>query len=151
MKTSQENDHDTLCSISLFLRGDNMLHSKVTKALACAPDRYWLKGEEKITKSGAKILRKSGFWCISQVSKNNRLIETVENLILRLGTPKNLFSIVEGLEEAELSIFFAQDCKENEGGKLSFLFPQPLLNTISDLGVTLSFDVSFIVETPSKQ
>ena len=146
MKTSQEIEPDALSSISLFLRGDNMRHSFVTKALGCAPDRFWQRGEEKASKSGAITVRKTGFWCISQVNKNTRLNESVESLLARLRTTKNLFSIIEDLEEAELSIFLAQDCRENEGGKLSIFFPASTLKTIANLGVELSFDISFIAE-----
>lgn len=146
MKIKPEDESDTLLSVSLLLRGEYLDLGSITDTLGCSPDKSFVKGDIKKLSSGTTVTRRNSFWGIYEKRESGDIFDALSALLSRITASDNLFSIVHGLQEAEVSIFVAKDFERNDSAHIRFSFPENYLNRLAALGVVLSFDVAFVEE-----
>lgn len=137
-------DMNVLCSAGLYLRGDALIPDRVSALLGRKPTKSWRQGDEHTTTLGNKIVRESGLWSLVETSHNLKINDLIKNIFDQLSSVNSLFDLIDGLEEAELAVFVAQDSAENVASTIEFTISPEILSSISRYGVCLSFEIGVV-------
>lgn len=136
-------------TVSLWLRGEHLEPNAITEMIGCAPSQSWCRGDEHTTSRGRIVTRKVGIWRLNADSRNADFLKQISEILSKIQTKTNLIEIGLGIDEAELSIFEAQDLHPGENYRASVQLDTQLISEIYRLGISLSFEIQVASDSQS--
>jgi hypothetical protein len=136
--------HPYSYSISLRLCHPNIDPAEITRFLALEPKYAWKAGNPRQTPKGTPLegVYRESFWTSNLIphgeepSEETLLEEYLDHFAKQLAPSRDFFARVRS-EGGRAELFIGTYGGRNFG----FEFPPSLLNTIADIGLSLSFDV----------
>jgi hypothetical protein len=135
---------------SLYIRGVKMNPQIITSILNTQPIYSHVNGEEKIFKSGKKIIRKESIWVIevsTSIGSINNCIDmffyNYINIDKILDEQKIIFSLLPDVDQADLDIYI-QRAGPAKSSEIPFQFSGKSLQKISRFNLPLDFTVDWV-------
>lgn len=128
-----------LIQVSIYLRGHQLNPEKVTRLLGIQPSFSQTKG--KLTPGSNKHIARIGVWALKIKSESRPISELIDELFVQIGNPTQLDKI-EGVEDAHLDIFFAQDDDDSTKETVEFALTKNQILKMSQLGLSACVTVS---------
>lgn len=127
-----------LISVALYLRGQNLDPTLVSNVLGIQPTRSQKRGGFKA--DSTRFVAKIGMWTLKVKSDARPLVDLIGELLQRIGDPPTPLNKIEGVEDAQLDVFFALDDKKK--GTVEFTMTVNQIARLSQLGLSLCVTVS---------
>lgn len=128
-------------TVGLWLRGTKLEPDIISRTLQCAPTRSWKKGDIHISPNTAPITRKTGVWSLIRKDANVDVSIQIEDILDSINAKKNILEMGMGVDEAELSVFEAQDIILKKPHKFLMHISPDIISRISILGLDFSCEV----------
>lgn len=121
-----------LLSVTIYLRGQQLIPEHVSAVLGINPSDSQKKGELHITSTNHHVIRKIGLWSLAAQNESNDVTEQIEELMKKIGQSSVPLNKIEGVDEAYIDIFIAIN-SNNE--TVEFELGEILLKEIARLGL----------------
>jgi hypothetical protein len=133
--------------VGLYLRGDDLDPTLITKKLGINPSRSQYKGEKKTTSTEQEYVAKIGMWAVieeSDTSDTSILSAHINSLASKVKMGGTIANGLDGVQEAYIDVFIAKDSDEDGEGTCEFELSKEDFTALKHSGLPVRFTVSIV-------
>jgi hypothetical protein len=131
-----------LLIVAIYLRGDQLDPTDVTRSLGIVPTESQKKGDKLISSTGKKASRRTGIWCVKAQSTSLTLSDHVAELMNLFGQNKRDLKLLKNVEDAYFDVFLATDQGGDSANSTTLSLQSSEVDFISSLGLSIQITTS---------
>ena len=135
-----------LVSISVFIKGDNLVPGEITAALGVEPTESQTRGDIWTSPRGKTYVRDTGVWIwgTKEDSETATIADGVNKLAGQFGSVAERFSTLPGVEFSWLDVFICGESSEGGSQEVKFTLTTETLSQLSEIGLPVEITVGTV-------
>lgn len=131
---------EPMAIIAIYLRGERLRPDNISHLLGLQSSRSQERGGFC---SGSKTaVAKIGVWTLIAQAESRSIVDHVDELLKKVGSPTTPLDQIDGVDEAYLDIFITPDYEHREREPVEGMLTREHLTALDRLGLCLQFTVS---------